>query len=109
MTDEPKHPTPEEPPTKVGRFLTKYATLLSSTVLGIAEVTKQDRQLAKALNFGLVFGMGADTFRLYAKANYGLDLSETQAQQYRNAFFKSYPGLAAWHPTPVTQRSRFFL
>jgi DNA polymerase-1 len=66
-------------------------------VLGIQEVTKQHRQLAKALNFGLLYGMGARGFRAYAKGQYGLKLTEKEAHSYRNAFFKSYPGLAAWH------------
>jgi DNA polymerase-1 len=66
-------------------------------VLGVEEVTKQHRQLAKALNFGLLYGMGANGFRLYARGQYGLNLSEDEARLYRAAFFRSYPGLAAWH------------
>ena len=46
------------------------------------------RQLAKALNFGLLYGMGARGFRQYAKGQYNLDLSEADAARYRNAFFK---------------------
>jgi DNA polymerase I-like protein with 3'-5' exonuclease and polymerase domains len=71
-------------------------TLTARRVLGIQDVTKQHRQLAKALNFGLLYGMGAGGFRVYAKTNYGLNLTEEEARHYRNAFFKSYPGLAAW-------------
>jgi DNA polymerase-1 len=67
------------------------------SVLGIADVSKEHRQLAKALNFGLLYGMGARGFRAYAKGQYGLELTETEARSYRDAFFKSYPGLAAWH------------
>jgi DNA polymerase-1 len=66
-------------------------------VLGIADVTKKHRQLAKALNFGLLYGMGAKGFRRYAKSEYGLNLTEQEAGAYREAFFRSYPGLAAWH------------
>lgn len=72
-------------------------TITARTVLGVGDVTKQDRQLAKALNFGLLYGMGAKGFRQYAKSQYSLDLTERQAAGYRNAFFKSYPGLARWH------------
>jgi DNA polymerase-1 len=72
-------------------------TRTARTVLGVADVTKEHRQLAKALNFGLLYGMGPATFRTYAKSQYGLDLSEEQATRYRNAFFMSYPGLGAWH------------
>jgi DNA polymerase-1 len=66
-------------------------------VLGAAEVTKQHRQLAKALNFGLLYGMGARGFRDYARNNYGEELTLNQAEHYRDAFFCSYPGLAEWH------------
>jgi DNA polymerase-1 len=68
-------------------------------VLGVADVTKQLRQLAKALNFGLLYGMGAKGFRHYAKTNYGVELTEAQAASYRVGFFKAYPGLARWHQT----------
>jgi DNA polymerase-1 len=84
-------------------------TITARSVLGIAEVTKEHRQLAKALNFGLLYGMGARGFRQYAKAHYGQALSEADAHRYRAAFFKSYPGLAAWHrsipQTPIDTRT----
>jgi DNA polymerase I-like protein with 3'-5' exonuclease and polymerase domains len=72
-------------------------TLTAQQVLGIADVTKEHRQLAKALNFGLLYGMGAQGFRNYARANYRLELSEEQAVGYREAFFQAYPGLRRWH------------
>jgi DNA polymerase-1 len=67
------------------------------SVLGIAEVSSEHRQIAKALNFGLLYGMGAKGFRDYARTQYGLTLTEDEARGYRDAFFKAYPGLAAWH------------
>jgi DNA polymerase I len=79
-------------------------TMTARNVLGIADVTKEHRQLAKALNFGLLYGMGARGFRQYAKGQYGLDLSEADAHRYRTAFFKSYPGLAQWHRRVRSQR-----
>ncbi|HVK13931.1 MAG TPA: DNA polymerase [Gemmataceae bacterium] len=72
-------------------------TLTARNVLGIAEVTKEHRQLAKAINFGLLYGMGAKSFRVYAKTNYGVELTEEQATGYREAFFKAYSGLRRWH------------
>jgi DNA polymerase-1 len=74
-------------------------TLTAQRVLGIRAVTKEDRQLAKALNFGLLYGMGVKGFQVYARSNYGVDLSEAQAREYRQAFFAAYPGLARWHNT----------
>jgi DNA polymerase I len=59
--------------------------------------TKDDRQLAKALNFGLLYGMGAERLRTYAQAEYGVTLSADEAAQVRQRFFQAYPGLRAWH------------
>ncbi len=72
-------------------------TLTAQKVLRMENVGKEQRQLAKALNFGLLYGMGSKGFRVYAKSNYGLTLTEEQATQYREAFFATYPGLRSWH------------
>jgi DNA polymerase-1 len=72
-------------------------TKTAQAILGKTEVTKSDRQLAKAINFGLLYGMGAKMFALYARVNYGVDLTEEQAKTYREKFFATYPGLARWH------------
>jgi DNA polymerase-1 len=72
-------------------------TLTARQLTGKQEVTKNDRQLAKAVNFGLLFGLGAKGLRAYAKTEYRLDLTEGQAAEYRRAFFAAYPGLARWH------------
>jgi DNA polymerase-1 len=72
-------------------------TLTAQQITGKADVSKADRQLAKAVNFGLLFGLGARGLRGYARSNYGLDLTEAEAQRYRRAFFAAYPGLARWH------------
>jgi DNA polymerase I len=71
--------------------------LTARQLVGKAEVSKADRQLAKAVNFGLLYGMGTRGFRVYARSKYGIELTEAQAQQYRAAFFVAYPALAAWH------------
>jgi DNA polymerase-1 len=72
-------------------------SLTVQRVLGVQDVTKEQRQLAKALNFGLLYGMGWRSFRVYAKTHYGVELSDEQAKGYRDAFFHSYKGLAKWH------------
>lgn len=74
-------------------------SLTAAQVLGkpLADVTKGDRQLAKALNFGLLYGMGAASLRSYAGTNYGLELTESEAAKLREAFFAAYPGLRRWH------------
>ena len=66
-------------------------------VLGKTEVTKGDRQLAKSLNFGLLYGMGAKALAAYAASNFGVALTAAEAGRHRDAFFRTYPGLRAWH------------
>jgi DNA polymerase I-like protein with 3'-5' exonuclease and polymerase domains len=70
------------------------ATVLSKKV---AEVTKDDRQLAKAVNFGFLYGQRADGFRTYARTEYAITLSLEEATDLRSKFFARYRGLAEWH------------
>jgi DNA polymerase-1 len=72
-------------------------TLTARLILGRDEVTKDDRQIAKSANFGLLYGMGAKGYRAYAQSNYGVEMSQGQAVAYRRAFFAAYPGLKRWH------------
>lgn len=58
----------------------------------------QFRSLAKAVNFGLLYGMGAGGFQRYALDSYGQNLTLSQAEAYRNTFLNVlYPGLTDWH------------
>jgi DNA polymerase I-like protein with 3'-5' exonuclease and polymerase domains len=61
------------------------------------QVTKDDRQKAKAVNFGLIYGMSAPTLKKYAWFNYGVRMTEQEAEDTRNAFFNLYKGIAKWH------------
>jgi DNA polymerase I len=74
-------------------------TKTASIVLGKSEedITNEDRQLAKALNFGLLYGQSAEGLVRYAKTSYGVDMTEKQAAKTRALFFKHYDGLARWH------------
>jgi DNA polymerase-1 len=81
-------------------------TRTAQQLTGKTDVSKADRQLAKAVNFGLLFGLGAKGLRGYAKSNYGLDLSEAEAKQYRRAFFAAYPGLERWHRRAGTSSAK---
>jgi DNA polymerase I len=71
------------------------ASLVSSVSLD--EVTKAQRQQAKAVNFGFIFGMGAEKFVLYAQSNYGVSLTLGEARTFRKKFFQSYGGIQRWH------------
>jgi DNA polymerase-1 len=71
----------------------------AAAVLGIAEeaVTAANRQTAKALNFGLLYSMGAPRLRQYAYDQYRVTLSLVEAERLRARFFQTYPGIARWH------------
>jgi DNA polymerase I-like protein with 3'-5' exonuclease and polymerase domains len=73
--------------------------LTASIVLNkpLDEVTKEDRQIAKSANFGLIYGASVNGFRGYAESNYGISLSEKEAKTIMDNFFKSYSGLSQWH------------
>lgn len=61
------------------------------------DVTKDDRQKAKAVNFGLIYGMSAPTLKKYAWLNYGVRMTEEEAVQTRDRYFNLYKGIGKWH------------
>ncbi len=60
-------------------------------------VTKEDRQLAKAVNFGLLYGQSPSGLVNYAQTAYGVTLDESRAREIHRRFFAAYSGLKAWH------------
>jgi DNA polymerase-1 len=72
-------------------------TLTAKNLTGRKDVSKDDRKLAKAVNFGLLYGMGAQGLRSYALRSYGVKMSMKEATVYRKRFFETYPGLRRWH------------
>lgn len=61
----------------------------AAEVFGVSvdEVTKDQRRSAKAINFGLIYGMSA--FGLAKQ----LDITRPEAQEYVDLYFKRYPGV----------------
>lgn len=57
---------------------------------------KRERTIAKTCNFGLLYGMSAQSLIPYAK-NMGVELTPEEAEHYRNMFFEGYPRLLEWH------------
>ena len=71
------------------------ASLMTETPL--EEVTAEERQKAKAINFGLLFAMGAKGLKTYAKNTFGVDMSSKEASGFKEKFFRSYSGFAKWY------------
>lgn len=63
----------------------------------ISQVSKSERQAAKAINFGLIYAMGAKGLQGYAKTVYGVDMKLEEAELFRDRFFMAYRGIANWH------------
>jgi DNA polymerase I len=72
-----------------------------------AAVTEAERALAKAVNFGLLYGQKAEGLKTYAKNNYGVDMTLGEARAYRRAFFERYPEIAEWHRLVEAQCDRY--
>jgi DNA polymerase I-like protein with 3'-5' exonuclease and polymerase domains len=71
--------------------------MTARSVTGREEVSEGERKLAKAVNFGLLYGQGAEGLRNYARNSYGVEMSLSQAERYRRKFFKAYPAIRSWH------------
>ncbi|MDU8966660.1 MAG: DNA polymerase [Clostridium sp.] len=56
----------------------------------IEEVTKEERQVAKSLNFGIVYGITAYGIQKNLRKS-GLDVSLEEAEEYRLKFLRVYP------------------
>jgi DNA polymerase I-like protein with 3'-5' exonuclease and polymerase domains len=52
---------------------------------------KAARQKAKSVNFGYPGGLGYKRFVDYARANYGLDVSEKMAKRFKRQWLATYP------------------
>lgn len=63
----------------------------------IAKMLKAIRQGGKAGNFGLLYGMGVNGFREYARTTYGVNLTAEEAEAARDSFFALYTMLPEWH------------
>jgi DNA polymerase-1 len=57
----------------------------------LADVSKDMRRVAKTLNFGLIYGMGADAFSKTA------GVSRDEARTFIQAYFDNFPGIKIWH------------
>jgi len=78
-------------------------------VLGKPEkdISKPERTLAKALNFGLIYGCSPEKLLDVAVNTYGIrNMKLNDAKRYRKAFFEKYPEFVAWHEKVSTECGR---
>ena len=61
----------------------------------LAEVSSEQRRQAKAINFGLLYGMGA--FRLAGE----LGIANKEAKVLLDAYFERYAGIKTWHQSTL--------
>jgi DNA polymerase-1 len=71
-------------------------TVASLLKLPKERVGKEQRQLAKAVIFGLLYGQGASGLASYAKQQYNVKMTLEEADIHIKEFFKLYPGLRRW-------------
>jgi DNA polymerase-1 len=72
-------------------------TLTAMQIYGVDEheVTKEQRQVAKSANFGLLYGSGARGLRNYA-AGIGIQMDLAEAAEVREKFHAAYAGISRW-------------
>ena len=64
---------------------------------GIDDITKEERQSAKAVNFGFLFGMGTERFQAYAYDTFGVKLTESECEEYKEVYYTAHPAIKAYH------------
>ena len=87
---------------------TKTAALVNK--IPIDKVEKSMRQKAKAINFGFVYGMSAESFVTYAKDEYGQIFSLEEAQEIRRDFFaypRGYYALPKYHNKMISMANKY--
>lgn len=62
---------------------------------------KEWRKKAKAVNFGLVYGMGVDGFLVYARDKYDVEFSYEEGEEVRERYFRTYKGLRPWYKRQI--------
>jgi len=74
-----------------GDFHTKNAAMILA--VPESEITKEQRQMAKAVTFGVLYGMGPEGLAAYAYVVFRVKLTVDEAQRLLDSFFAAYPDL----------------
>lgn len=87
------------------RMLLAYSTgqdlhiLTASQITGKRpeDITKEERKMAKAVNFGFIYGMGWRKFKDYARDKYQVKVTDDESEEFRDNFFDTYDAFPDWH------------
>lgn len=82
---------------KAGHDLHKLAALLAMPDKTLADITKADRQKGKAISFGFIFGMSAESFQEYAYVNYGVKFTLEECKMIKTKYNTKYRGISSYH------------
>lgn len=82
-------------------------TLTAMEIYDVPEeaVTKEQRQIAKSANFGLLYGSGAKGLRQYA-AGMGIEMDLAEAFEVREKFHAAYKGISSWQRRAATEADK---
>jgi DNA polymerase I-like protein with 3'-5' exonuclease and polymerase domains len=70
----------------------------------IEEVTDEERQMAKACNFGFPGGLGIKTFQYLAKTSYGVSLTSDECKDLKKVWLDAFPEMEG-HFKPSVDRA----
>ena len=84
-------------------FLTKgdIHTTTAQLISGEESGEKEWRKKAKAVNFGLIYGMGAKKLRMYAREKFDTSLTYEEAREFKEKFFEQYSSIRKWHKKQI--------
>jgi DNA polymerase-1 len=69
------------------------------------EVTAEERQAAKIMNFLLIYGGSAKTLQYRVQSDLGIWMSADEAEEAKESFFQAYPAVREWQESQVMAMS----
>jgi DNA polymerase I-like protein with 3'-5' exonuclease and polymerase domains len=72
-------------------------TYMAERLVRGGEITKEHRSLAKGVNFGFLYGMMAKHFANYVLENYGVIITQKEAEAFREEYFTTFNALPEWY------------
>ncbi|QZD98628.1 DNA polymerase I [Microbacterium phage Jemerald] len=82
-------------------------TYMAHRLIRGREMRKEDRSLAKGVNFGFVYGMRAKHFANYVYENYGVTINPKDSEVFREQYFTNFSALEPWYVKQKTEALEF--